>query len=160
MARKFLALALVMMLCSPSFADDLMDSSRLNMRRMDNLNMGNVLPSYTGTGTFTFGEDNGPGYSLSRMKQMNPDFTTYPAEQGIIWLKRATFSRSDNGGTEITRLYVILGRQGLGGKWLNWNIPIPAKGSVDVLEADIYDFNTLAKISSASPDEDTTAGIK
>ncbi len=87
------------------------------------------------------------------MKQMNPDFTTYPKESGIIWLKHVTFSRSDDGGTEIERLFVILGKQGINDKWLSWNIPTPVKGNITILESDIYDLETLKKTSSASIDE-------
>ncbi len=159
MSRKLLILFIALAMAVPSFADDLMDSTSLNMRHMDNLNMGNVMPNYTGTGSFSFPDEDDGSYNLSRMKQMNPDFTTYPEAQGIIWLKHDTFSRSEDGGTEVTRLYVILGRQGLGGKWLNWNIPIPEKGSTKILEANVYDFNTLAKIGTASTNEDNEAGV-
>ncbi len=158
--RKFVALIVALMFAVPSFAGDLIDRSALNMRRVDDMNMGNILPNYKGTGSFTVDDDDSGGYNLSRMKQMNPDFTTYSDAQGIIWLKRVTVSRSDSGGMEITRLYVILGRQGLGGNWVNWNIPIPAKGSVDVLEASVYDFSTLAKVSTIQPEDDTSAGVK
>ena len=159
--RKITALIIALMIAVPSFAGDLMDESALNMRKMNDMNMGNILPNYKGTGSFTFDEDDDAGsYNLSRMKQMNPDFTTYSDAQGIIWLKRVTVSRSESGGIEIARLYVILGRQGLGGNWLNWNIPIPAKGSVDVLEASVYDFSSLAQVSTIQPEDDASAGVK
>ncbi|MBQ4430288.1 MAG: hypothetical protein II877_02205, partial [Synergistaceae bacterium] len=87
--RKIAALIIALMIAVPSFAGDLMDSSALNMRKMNDMNMGNILPNYKGTGSFTFDEDDDAGsYNLSRMKQMNPDFTTYSDAQGIIWLKR------------------------------------------------------------------------
>ena len=98
-------------------------------------------------------------YNLSRMKQMNPDFTTYPDEFGLIWLKHVIFSRADTGGIEVTRLYVILGRQGLNEKWLSWNIPIPDKGSIKIFEASIYDYDNLLRISNVNPDENLNSGI-
>lgn len=98
-------------------------------------------------------------YNLSRMKQMNPDFTTYPSESGIIWLKHVTFSRSKEGGFEVERLFVILGKQGINDKWLSWNIPTPVDGSIKILESDIYDINTLNKISSASVNENLDANL-
>ncbi|MBQ7155048.1 MAG: hypothetical protein IJR85_05795 [Synergistaceae bacterium] len=157
MKRKFLWLILLLFV-SPAFADDLMDSSKLNMRPVESLNMSGLLPAYVKTnGKFT--ETAAPEYNLSRMKQMNPDFTTYQEATGIIWLKHSLVSRSDTGGTEITRLYVILGRRGLGGKWLNWNIPVPANGSAEILEATAYDFTSLAEISEAVTEEDSQAGI-
>ena len=100
-----------------------------------------------------------PEYDLSRMRQMNPDFTTYPDSQGIIWLKKVHVSRSDNGGIQTTRLYVIRGRRGLGGQWLNWNIQTPEDGNVEVLEASIYDAANGAKIGSAVPVQDSDSGI-
>ena len=159
MLRKFLLItALIIISVVPSYSEDLIDSSKLNMRPIDDLNMGNMLPHYAGTGSFARNENN--NYDLSRMKQMNPDFTTYPEAQGIIWLKHVEFSRSQDGGMEVTRLYVILGRHGLDSRWLNWNIPIPENGSIEVTEANVYDFNTLAKISSIPVEDDLSEGIK
>ena len=157
MKRK-LWLFILLLSVSPVYAEDLMDSSKLNMRQVDNLNMSGVLPSYVNPSmSFTEAED--IEYDLQRMKQMNPDFTTYPEAAGIIWLKHSVYSSHKDGGTEAARLYVILGRRGLESKWLNWNIPIPADGSAEVLEADIYDFMSLAKTGSASQNEDSQAGI-
>lgn len=92
-------------------------------------------------------------YNLSRMRQMNPDFATYPADQGIIWLKHTAISRSENGGVEAERLYVIRGRRGLGGKWLNWNLPVPANGSIEVIESSVYDPASGAQILTITPEE-------
>ena len=163
MARKFLAVILLL-LVSPVFAEDLMDSSKLNMRRVDDMNMSGILPAHVkpSSGGFVlaeFGRVDEPSYDLSRMKQVNPNFETYPDALGIVWLKHAVISRSDSGGMEVTRLYVILGRRGLGGKWLNWNIPIPSGGSAEILEANVYDFTSLAGIGSVSPVEDSESGI-
>ena len=109
------------------------------------------LPSFAATPA--------PEYNLSRMRQMNPDFTTYPEAQGIIWLKRVSVSRSEHGGMQTTRLYVIRGRRGLGGRWLNWNIQTPSDGHAEVLEASIYDAVNGAQIGSVLPVEDSEAGI-
>ena len=109
------------------------------------------LPSFAATPA--------PEYNLSRMRQMNPDFTTYPDAQGIIWLKRVNVSRSEHGGMQTTRLYVIRGRRGLGGRWLNWNIQTPENGHAEVLEASIYDAVNGAKIGSVSPIEEPESGI-
>lgn len=159
MTRKFLlTLAIFAAMLTSCCADDLMDSSKLRMPQIGDLNMGKVLPNYTGTGVFV--ETETAGYNLSRMKQMNPDFTTYPEATGIIWLKNVTYTRSESGGMDITRLYVLLGRRGLSGKWLTWNIQTPAKGSTEILEASVYDFNSLARISTVSPEDDVSAGIK
>ena len=156
--RYKLLMIVILVFASPAFCDDIMDSSKLNMRKVEDMNMSGILPAYVkASGKFT--ENAEPEYNLSRMKQVNPDFTTYPEANGIIWLKHAIVSRSDSGGMEITRLYVILGRRGLGGKWLNWNIPIPLGGTVDILESNVYDFNSLAGIGTVSPVEDSSAGI-
>ncbi len=159
MVRKFLAIAIVLFLfASPVFAGDIMDSSKLNMRRVENMNMSGILPTHVKPSGFLT-QAAAPEYNLSRMKQVNPDFVTYPEALGIVWLKHAVISHSESGGMQVTRLYVILGRQGLGGKWLNWNIPIPSDGSAEILEASVYDFNSLAGIGSVSPVEDSESGI-
>ena len=31
-----------------------------------------------------------PEYDLARMRQVNPDFSTYPDARGIVWLKRVS----------------------------------------------------------------------
>lgn len=138
-----------------------MDSSSLRVPQIDEMSMSRILPNYTGSGIFVHPET--PGYDLRRMKQMNPDFTTYPEEFGIIWQKKTTFSRSETGGISVTRLYVILGRRGLSEKWLTWNIQTPAGGSTEILEANAYDFATLTKLSSVPPvptEEDEENGVK
>ena len=156
--KRFLPVIFLLLFVSCASAGDLIDSSTLNIRKVDDLNMSGLLPSFVKpSGHFTQTES--PEYNLSRMKQVNPDFTTYPETNGIIWLKHVIFSPSPSGGIEITRLYVILGRRGLGGKWLNWNIPIPNGGSTEIIEASAYDFNSLAEIGGAVPEEDSSAGI-
>ena len=158
--RKFLLALLVVLVSCPAYCGDLMDSSALNMRPVEDMDMSGVLPAYVNpSGTFLQSEAEAPSYNLPNMKRLNPDFTTYPEADGIIWLKHVVYSRGKDGGMQIYRLYVILGRRGLGGKWLNWNIPIPARGSARVLEACVYDFNSLARVSNISPQEDTDAGI-
>ena len=159
MARKFLLILALLVTATASYAGDLIDRSKIRMPDIQDMDMGGkVLPNYTGTGMFI--EQETAGYNLVRMKQMNPDFTTYPEASGIIWLKHVTFSRSESGGMDITRLYVILGRRGLSSSWLNWNIQTPSRGSTEILEANVYDFNSLARISSIKPEEDITAGVK
>ncbi|MBR0168832.1 MAG: hypothetical protein IJQ08_09185 [Synergistaceae bacterium] len=158
--RKILMMIIaVLILSSPSYAGSLIDRSKIRMPDIDDMNMGaKVLPNYTGTGVFIDTDDT-KDYNLQRMKQMNPDFTTYPESHGIIWQKKVKYTRSESGGIDVTRLYVILGRRGLSGKWLNWNIPTPAKGSTEIIEASVYDSRSLAKISKIEPEEDITAGI-
>ena len=152
------AVILVTVLCTGSYAGDLGDWSRFRMPDIDEMNMSEMMSDYSGTGEFV--ETETKGYNLQRMKQINPDFNTYPEAHGIIWLKHVTYSRSDTGGVDITRLYVILGRRGLSGKWLNWNIQTPAKGSTEILDASVYDFNSLARINNVPVEEDVSAGIK
>lgn len=167
MRKLMIAIAVLVMaaFCSvfvqsvPSYAGSLIDRSKIRMPDIEDMNMGGkVLPRYIGSGTFI--EDTGNNaYNLQRMKHMNPDFTTYPEAQGIIWHKKVTYTRSESGGVDVTRLYVILGRRGLSGKWVNWNIQTPEKGSTEIIEASVYDFTSLARISNIEPEEDITAGI-
>jgi len=152
----------VLLFASCAYGDDLIDSSAIKMRQVDSLNMGsNLLPVHArGNTSGRFTESVTPEYNLRRMINTYPDFTTYPAENGIIWLKHVTYTTSPEGGTEITRLYVILGRQGLSSKWFNWNIQIPDKGRAEVLEANVYDFPGGTRITGITPEEDSQAGIK
>ncbi len=90
-------------------------------------------------------------YSVARMRQLNPDFTTYPDAQGIVWLRREVFGRSDKGGVERTHLWVILGRRGLDDRWLTWRIPDPAGGRAEVLQACVYSFDTGEKLRDVTP---------
>ncbi|MBR1671505.1 MAG: hypothetical protein IJ702_01120 [Fretibacterium sp.] len=87
-------------------------------------------------------------YDLAHMRQMNPDFTTYPEEKGIVWLKQVSFARAEGGGVERTHLWVILGRQGLSGRWLTWNIPDPEGGSAEVVEASVYSPETGGRLAA------------
>lgn len=158
--RKFLLITILMLVSvSTAFAANLMDSSSLNMRKVEDMNMSGLLPAYVKASTLAAESTEAPEYNLSRMKQMNPDFTTYPEAAGIIWRKNCVFTQHGDGGVEAVRQYVILGRKGLGGKWLNWNIPIPNDGTAEILEASVYDFNSLAQTASPEPNEDAQAGV-
>ena len=147
----------ILMFIGAAFAGDLIDNSSLNIKKIENLNMSGLMPNYKGTGSFN--NSDAPDVNLSRMKSMNPDFSTYENENGIIWLKHVDIESSGN-GVEITRLYVILGRQGIDKKWLAWNIQTPADGNVDILAADVYDFTTLRKLDEITPEEDNEAKVK
>ena len=136
-------------------AGDLMEN--FSVREIKEMNMSGLMPNYKGTGNFVEAET--PDFNLARMKSVNPDFSTYPNENGIIWLKYSDVASSGN-GLEITRLYVILGRKNLDKKWLEWNIQIPADGEANILLAEVYDFDTLNKILDANIQEHKETGIK
>ena len=157
MRHKFLLVVIMLLVIAcPASASrrrerlDIMDSEDMSMARF-------LLAPIDLTGKFTLTE--APEYNLRMMKQINPDFMTYPEADGIIWKKHTITARSERGGIESVRLYVILGRRGLDSKWLNWNIPVPAEGTTRILEAKAYDFTTLAEISTPTPEEDSEAGI-
>ncbi len=157
--RKFLLIILVLICAGCASADDLIDSSSLNMRKVEDMNMSGILPAYVKASALAAESTEAPEYNLSRMKQMNPDFTTYPEAFGIIWRKHCVFVQHGDGGLEVVRQYVILGRKGLPSKWLNWNIPIPNDGTAEILEASVYDFNSLAQIATASQNDNPQAGV-
>ena len=97
-------------------------------------------------------------YDLDTMRRMNPDFTTYPDVNGIVWLKQTVFSRAGGGGVERTDLRVILGRRGLDEGWLTWHIQDPAGGSAEMLEAAVYSPDTGRKVRDVPPSHDA-AGL-
>ena len=100
-----------------------------------------------------------PEFDVARMRQLNPDFTTFPEEHGIVWLRQSTFARAKDGGMERKNLWVILGRSGLDERWRTWNIPTPEGGRADILEAAVYSFETGAKIRDVSPAANPDRGI-
>ena len=153
--KKFLIFILIFIFAAAADAGDLMEN--FSTREIKEMNMSGLMPNYKGSGNFVQSET--PDFNLARMKSVNPDFSTYPGENGIIWLKYSDITSTGN-GLEITRLYVILGRQGLDKKWLEWNIQKPAEGSVEILLADVYDFENLNRIYSANITENAEAGIK
>lgn len=153
------SLLIIFMSAGISFASDLIDSSVIKFpAKINEMHMSGFMPNYKGTGSFNDASAQ-PDFNLSRMKSVNPDFTTYPDEYGIIWQKYVDVSHSEK-GLEITRLYVILGRQGINKKWLTWNIPVPANGEAEILLSDVYDFTNLAKISTEAPKYNEAEGIK
>ncbi|MBQ3586125.1 MAG: hypothetical protein II964_05360, partial [Synergistaceae bacterium] len=82
MRKILMMITAVLILSSPSYAGSLIDRSKIRMPDIDDMNMGaKVLPNYTGTGVFIDTDDT-KDYNLQRMKQMNPDFTTYPESHG------------------------------------------------------------------------------
>lgn len=100
-----------------------------------------------------------PRYDLERMRQLNPDFSTYPDSKGIVWLKRVSYRGAGDGGIERTHLWVLLGRRGLEDRWLNWDIPEPSGGRTTILEASVYAFDSGRKIADVLPAERSQGGV-
>lgn len=104
-------------------------------------------------------EAKAPDYNLSRMRQVNPDFSTYPEARGIVWLKQLSYRAARDGGMERTHLWVLLGRRGLDPRWLNWDIPEPSEGSTEILEAGVYAFDSGRKLKDIAPAERMQGGV-
>ena len=100
-----------------------------------------------------------PPYDIQQMRRVNPDFSTYPDDNGIIWLKSTNVTRHENGGMEITRLYIILCRKNIDSKWLTWNIQIPRNGNVNIMHSSLYDFASDKKIRDVKPVEQNNLNI-
>ena len=146
MIRKFLcAVFLLTLIISPANAQDFMNAESLKVPQQDSMNMSGIPVA----GTRNANSSEIPEYDLARMIRVNPDFTTYPETNGIIWRKYTSVSYSANGGTEITRLYIIFGRKGLEDNWLKWNIATPENGSIKILRASINNAETGHKIKDA-----------
>ena len=90
--------------------------------------------------------------NLNKMRNDNPDFTTFPNYDGIIWLKQSEFTKNKQNNFERTHLYVILGRKGLNNKWLDWNIVNDLNNKSEVLRAEIYDYRTGRLIKAVEPE--------
>ncbi|MDR1649265.1 MAG: hypothetical protein LBR71_03300, partial [Synergistaceae bacterium] len=86
---------------------------------------------------------------IASMIQLNPDFSTYPDSDGIIWLKQIEYGFAPGGGVERRSLWIVLGRGGLASRWLNWDIPVPQGGEAEILEAAVYSPGEGAKIADA-----------
>jgi hypothetical protein len=86
---------------------------------------------------------------INSMIQMNPDFSTYPGADGVIWLKQVECTFAPGGGVERRSLWVLLGRKGLASRWLNWNVPVPRGGEAEILEAAVYSPGEGRKIADA-----------
>lgn len=100
---------------------------------------------------FAFGADLDFNFDLEKMREENPDFTTFPDYNGIIWRKQSVFTKNKDNGFEKTHLYIILGRNGIDYKWLNWNIPVPERGSAEVLRSELFSLRTGRKIKDVQP---------
>jgi hypothetical protein len=86
---------------------------------------------------------------IGSMIQLNPDFSTYPDADGIIWLKQIEYGFAPGGGVERRSLWIVLGRSGLAPQWLNWNIPVPPGGEAEILEAAVYSPGEGTKLADA-----------
>ncbi|MDR2180967.1 MAG: hypothetical protein LBP21_11735 [Synergistaceae bacterium] len=94
-------------------------------------------------------------YDILSMIQLNPDFSTYPGSDGVIWLKRIDYGMGLHGGIERKSLWILLGRKGVDSRWLLWNVPVPQGGEAEILEASVYSPRSGEKIMSA---EETQKG--
>jgi hypothetical protein len=85
-------------------------------------------------------------YDILSMIQLNPDFSTYPGSDGVIWLKQIDYGVGLHGGIERKSLWILLGRKGLDSRWLLWNVPVPKGGEAEILEASVYSPGSGEKI--------------
>jgi hypothetical protein len=90
------------------------------------------------------------------MIQINPDFSTFPESNGIIWLKRVEHSLSPSVGAERLTVWVILGRTGLDERWLKWSIP--SDGAF--VEASVYSPGSGSKVADVPSINDADAGVR
>jgi hypothetical protein len=88
-------------------------------------------------------------YDILSMIQLNPDFSTYPGTDGVIWLKQIDYGSGPHGGIERKSLWILLGRKGMDSRWLRWNVPVPRGGEVEILEASVYSSHGGEKIMDA-----------
>jgi hypothetical protein len=86
-------------------------------------------------------------YDVLSMIQLNPDFSTYPGSDGVIWLKRIVYGIASEGGIERKSQWILLGRQGLNPRWLTWNVPVPKGGEAEILEASVYSPGSGEKVA-------------
>ena len=98
-------------------------------------------------------------YDMRSMIQLNPDFSTYPGSNGIIWLKRLDYGVGPHGGIQRKSQWILLGRKGLDPRWLRWNIPVPEGGESEILEASAYSSRG-EKIMSAQEIIETVETVK
>jgi hypothetical protein len=85
-------------------------------------------------------------YDILSMIQLNPDFSTYPGSDGVIWLKQIDYGTGPHGGIERKSLWILLGRRGMAPRWLLWNVPVPKGGEAEILEASVYSSRGGEKI--------------
>jgi hypothetical protein len=98
-------------------------------------------------------------YDIPSMIQLNPDFSTYPGSDGVIWLKQLDYGIAPDGGIERKSLWILLGRQGLDARWLTWNIPVPESGEAEILEASIYSPGSGEKTADVTPTDVSQNGV-
>lgn len=99
-------------------------------------------------------------YDIRSMVQQNPDFSTYPGFDGLIWLKRFDYAQAPRGGVERVATWVLLGRKGLDPRWLTWEVPVPPDGKVEFLEASVYSLQSAEKIAGGVSFERTQGSVK
>ncbi|MDR1379206.1 MAG: hypothetical protein LBJ36_09190 [Synergistaceae bacterium] len=85
-------------------------------------------------------------YDIRSMIQLNPDFSTYPDFDGVVWLKRIIYEIAPEGGIERKSQWILLGRDGLAPQWLTWNVLVPKGGEAEILEASVYSPGDAEKI--------------
>ena len=95
-------------------------------------------------------------YDMHAMIQLNPNFSTYAGPDGrgpdgVVWLKKVHVGISPGGGIERQTMWVLLGREGLSPRWLNWNVPVPSGGDAEILQASIYSPGEGVEIGKAVP---------
>ncbi|MCL1941251.1 MAG: hypothetical protein FWG09_04845 [Synergistaceae bacterium] len=92
-----------------------------------------------------------PQIKLEEMVQECPNFVSYPGYDGVIWLKQHTYQVDTGGSMSVTTVWVILGKNEIEKKWLEWNIPIPKGGDAQIYEASLYDPGNLTLIQEEPP---------
>ena len=96
---------------------------------------------------------------IPRMIQESPGFYDHPRSEGIIWLRDLKYSLGADGSMERLTTRVILARKGIDARWTRWEIPVPEKGRVEVLDAGLYDPGSGRLLAPVLPRETVRDGL-
>lgn len=97
--------------------------------------------------------------NIPKMIQESPGFYDHPRSDGIIWLRDLRYSLGADGSMERLTTRVILARKGIDARWTRWEIPVPEKGRVEVLDAGLYDPGSGRLLAPVLPRETVRDGL-
>lgn len=91
---------------------------------------------------------------IERMTQQAPYFDAYPGADGIVWYRSHDYSLLPDGRMEKSSTWVILARDNITSRWLNWSFPVLNGGDVEVIEAGVYDPGNSRLVAPVLPVRD------
>ena len=102
----------------------------------------------------------GQEVNIPRLVQQAPPLETYGSPEGVVWQRHEAYQLQPDGAMTKDSLWVVLTTQRLDRRWAEGVLKVPSRGSLDVLEASLFDPVSGSKIGDLPHEIEDISGYK